>query len=92
MDKLDAEEKGRYPSRTDRNDSTDSSKKTNSSGKTTNTDASSDITTTTSFDEVKDKDGIGDLLNDMPLFNEFKTSLMDAFRSMDGATSGSSTS
>lgn len=90
MDKLDAEEAMRYPARANQNssaNSANSSKKPEQSGKTDETNASAGVTA--DFGDVKDKDGIGALLNDMPLFNEFKTSLMDAFRSMDGATSGS---
>lgn len=39
--------------------------------------------------DLQEKDGIKGFINDMPLFNEFKTSLMDAFKRMDSATSGS---
>ena len=79
MDQLDAEEAARYPGRTDK---TDSAKKTE-------TTATSDVVTTSDPKEVSEKEGIGALLNDMPLFNEFKTSLMDAFRKMDSTTAGS---
>ncbi len=80
MDKLDAEEAARYPSRVNKKDRTESKDKTE---KTDGTNAAANL------DDVKNKDGIGALLNDMPLFNEFKTGLMEAFRSMDGVTSGS---
>lgn len=41
------------------------------------------------FTDLQDKEGIGGFINDMPLFNEFKTGLMDAFRRLDSASSGS---
>ncbi len=82
MERIEAEEAQRYPRLAEKN-------KAEAAKKTTSTDASASTSTTTNFDDVKDKDGVGALLNDMPLFNEFKTSLMDAFRSMDGATTGS---
>ena len=79
MDKLDAEEAARYPNRV----------KEKEAAKTESTEANSEVITTTDPSQVKDKEGIGALLNDLPLFNEFKTSLMDAFRSMDSASYGS---
>ncbi|MDR0361391.1 MAG: DUF5610 domain-containing protein [Planctomycetota bacterium] len=40
---------------------------------------------------IADVDGYGfpAFLNDLPLFNQFKTDLVNAFRSLDGATAGS---
>ncbi len=81
MDRLDAEEAAKYPNRN--KDKTDET-----SGSKTDTSASSTVTTVTDPAEVSKQDGLGALLNDLPLFNEFKTSLAEAFKSMDGATFG----
>ncbi len=86
MEKIEAEEAARYPNRAKKTDKTDGA----SGGKKTDADASASVVTTSDPAEIAEKDGgIGALLNDMPLFNEFKTSLMDAFRQMDSTTKGS---
>ncbi|MCC8165718.1 MAG: DUF5610 domain-containing protein [Planctomycetes bacterium] len=81
MDRLDAEEAAKNPNR-----AKDTSK--NTSGSKTDTSASSEITTVTDPAEIAANDGLGALLNDLPLFNEFKAGLAEAFKSMDGATYG----
>ncbi len=73
MDRLDAEEAAKYPNRV----------------KKDKTDAAANVTTTTNPEDASKVSGIENFLNDMPLFNEFKSSLVDAFKSLDGATSGS---
>lgn len=73
LDKLDAEEAQRYPNR--------------NKTKTENTDASASVTSGVTSPESNQ--GVEGFLNDLPLFNEFKTSLMDAFKRMDSGTSGS---
>ena len=75
LEKIEAEEAAKYPNRVNKE-------------KTKET-AQSDVVTTTDPAEIKDKQGLEGFLNDLPLFNEFKTNLMDAFKSMDSATSGS---
>lgn len=79
MEKLEAEEAARYPNR---------SKKTESA-KTEETTANAGVTTTTDPAKAAEDEGVAGLLNDLPLFKEFKTSLMDAFRKMDSASYGS---
>ena len=74
MDKLNAEEAARYPDR---------------AGKKTETKETSKIVTAEKTDTPKDENGFMSFLNDMPLFNEFKTGLMDAFKRLDSATAGS---
>ncbi len=54
--------------------------------KSSSTSASSSVSSTV---ETPADDGVEGFLNEMPLFNEFKTSLMEAFKSMDSGTSGS---
>ncbi|MCC8109564.1 MAG: DUF5610 domain-containing protein [Planctomycetes bacterium] len=81
MDRLDAEEAAKYPNR-------NKGKAEDASGAKTDTSASSEITTVTDPAEVAQKDGLSALLNDLPLFNEFKTGLAEAFKSMDGASFG----
>ncbi|MCD8350346.1 MAG: DUF5610 domain-containing protein [Planctomycetaceae bacterium] len=73
MDRLDAEEAAKYPNRV----------------KKDKTDASSTVTTVTNPEDASKVSGLDSFLNDLPLFNEFKSSLADAFKSLDGATSGS---
>lgn len=87
MDKLDAEEAARYPNRNKKTDSASNSNSGSSANKT-ETNANSQVTTVTDPAEAAEKDGIGALLNDLPLFNEFKSSLIDAFRSMDSSSYG----
>ncbi len=79
MAQLDAEEAQRYPRRHAENKAAKAAE---------NTTASSGVSSA-SFDDAKKDDGVGNLLNDLPLFNEFKTSLMDAFKNMDSTTRGS---
>ncbi len=51
--------------------------------------SSSSSSASSSVSSVVENPGdVEGFLNDMPLFNEFKTSLMDAFKSMDSGTSG----
>ena len=72
LEKLDAEEAQRHPNR--------------NKTKTENTNASAEVTSgVTSPDQNQ---GVEGFLNELPLFNEFKTSLMDAFKNMDSGTSG----
>ena len=74
MDKLDAEEAARHPNRVKDKD------------KTSKQDG---VTDTKDAKKSNNISGVEGLLNDLPLFNEFKSSLIDAFKSMDSATSGS---
>ncbi len=96
MAQLDAEEAQRYPRRhanTNANGSNNAANANNANAAdkaATNASASSSVSSA-SFDEAREDGGIDQLLNDLPLFNEFKTSLMDAFRSMDSGTKGSIT-
>ncbi|MCD8141406.1 MAG: DUF5610 domain-containing protein [Planctomycetaceae bacterium] len=51
--------------------------------------AAANVTTITNPEEASKVSGLDNFLNDLPLFNEFKSSLVDAFKSLDGATAGS---
>ncbi len=79
MAQLDAEEAQRYPRRHGENKAAKANE---------NTAASAGVSSA-SFDDAKQDEGVENLLNDLPLFNEFKTSLMDAFKNMDSTTRGS---
>lgn len=76
LEKIEAEEAAKYPNR-----AKDKNK--------TSTDATSEVTTVTDPAKASEQNGVEGFLNDLPLFNEFKTSLMDAFKRMDSATAGS---
>lgn len=71
LEKIEAEEAQRYPNR--------NKNKTDESAK-------SEVITSTDPADLSTKPGLEGFLNDLPLFNEFKTNLMDAFKSMDSAT------
>ena len=78
LDKINAEEAERHPNRTDKKDASKTEEKT--------------ATTVVSPEDAaaaEGKEGFMSFLNDMPLFNEFKTGLMDAFKRLDSATAGS---
>ena len=79
LDKINAEDEARY-GKTTKTDET----KTNEAKKA----AESGVINPES-EEAKKDPGFLSFLNDMPLFNEFKAGLMDAFKRLDSATAGS---
>ncbi len=78
LDKLTAEEAARYPSRT----------KTSDKDAAEESGDASTVITPENIEEAKKSGGITGFLNDLPLFNEFKAGLIDAFNRMDSASAG----
>lgn len=76
LEKIEAEEAAKYPSRAKQNSKSEAS-------------AQTDVTTVTDPAKAAEATGVEGFLNDLPLFNEFKASLMDAFKRMDSGAAGS---
>jgi hypothetical protein len=93
IEKEEAQKNGnRYKDKNDNrpdhaNNSTDNNRyKDKNSGKTDASKGSASSNVTSSVQNPSG--GMDGFLNEMPLFNEFKTSLMDAFKNMDSGSSG----
>lgn len=77
LDKLNAEEAAGYPSRVKKDQAKESEE------------VKSEIISPEKAEEKSGSGGFMSFLNDMPLFNEFKIGLMDAFKRLDSASAGS---